>query len=90
MAELVDALVSNTNEVTLVPVRLRLWVHLEKLLHCFEEAFFMSSDGRRRSLSRCSEADIGNSGSGYTMKAPSFSEGAFFCSIMPEEKFIPV
>ena len=26
MAELVDALVSNTNEVTLVPVRLRLWV----------------------------------------------------------------
>ena len=27
VAELVDALVSNTNEVTLVPVRLRLWVH---------------------------------------------------------------
>ncbi len=27
MAESVDALVSNTNEVTLVPVRLRLWVH---------------------------------------------------------------
>ena len=30
MAELVDALVSNTNEVTLVPVRLRLWVHKKK------------------------------------------------------------
>ena len=28
MAELVDALVSNTNEVTLVPVRLRLRVRL--------------------------------------------------------------
>gem|GEM_PF-592342 len=27
VAELVDALVSNTNEVTLVPVRLRPWVH---------------------------------------------------------------
>jgi hypothetical protein len=26
VAELVDALVSNTNEVTLVPVRLRPWV----------------------------------------------------------------
>jgi hypothetical protein len=36
MAELVDALVSNTNEVTLVPVRLRLWVrkHLTKV-KCF-------------------------------------------------------
>ena len=29
MAELVDALVSNTNEVTLVPVRLRLWVQIK-------------------------------------------------------------
>ena len=32
MAESVDALVSNTNEVTLVPVRLRLWVRPKKLL----------------------------------------------------------
>lgn len=29
MAEQVDALVSNTNEVTLMPVRFRLWVHTE-------------------------------------------------------------
>ena len=38
MAELVDALVSNTNEVTLVPVRLRLWVQktpLEAILKGF-------------------------------------------------------
>lgn len=38
MAELVDALVSNTNEVTLVPVRLRPWVHetpLEAILKGF-------------------------------------------------------
>ena len=38
MAELVDALVSNTNEVTLVPVRLRLWVQktpLEVILKGF-------------------------------------------------------
>ena len=39
MAELVDALVSKTNEVTLVPVRFRLRVHttklnLYKLKHC--------------------------------------------------------
>jgi hypothetical protein len=32
MAESVDALVSNTNEVTLVPVRLRLWVRKIKTL----------------------------------------------------------
>jgi hypothetical protein len=30
VAELVDALVSNTNEVTLVPVRLRPWVQQKK------------------------------------------------------------
>lgn len=39
MAELVDALVSNTNEVTLVPVRLRLRVH--KLPDVSLGAFFM-------------------------------------------------
>ena len=35
MAELVDALVSNTNEVTLVPVRLRLWVQRLASLQAF-------------------------------------------------------
>ena len=47
MAELVDALVSNTNEVTLVPVRLRLWVQR----HCLSadrlavmQAFFVFQD----------------------------------------------
>ncbi len=35
MAELVDALVSNTNEVTLVPVRLRLWVQRLAILQAF-------------------------------------------------------
>lgn len=47
MAELVDALVSNTNEVTLVPVRLRLWVQK----HCLSadrlavmQAFFIFYD----------------------------------------------
>ena len=40
MAELVDALVSNTNNFTVVPVRPRLWVqkkpfHLERLF-CFQ------------------------------------------------------
>lgn len=39
MAELVDALVSNTNEVTLVPVRLRLWV--QKLTEMW--AFFLNN-----------------------------------------------
>ena len=40
MAELVDALVSNTNEVTLVPVRLRLWVQRLAIL----QAFFVFKD----------------------------------------------
>lgn len=31
MAELVDALVSNTNGFTSIPVRSRVWVHKEKL-----------------------------------------------------------
>ena len=35
MAELVDALVSNTNEVTLVPVRLRLWVQRLAAMQAF-------------------------------------------------------
>ncbi len=35
MAELVDALVSNTNEVTLVPVRLRLWVQRLAVMQAF-------------------------------------------------------
>jgi hypothetical protein len=39
MAELVDALVSNTNEVTLVPVRLRLWVQ-ETPLEAILKGFF--------------------------------------------------
>lgn|GEM_PF-2219916 len=38
MAELVDALVSNTNEVTLVPVRLRLWVQRD----VYRQPFFLS------------------------------------------------
>mgnify|MGYP000188298568 CR=1 FL=1 len=40
MAELVDALVSNTNEVTLVPVRLRLWVQRLAVM----QAFFIFQD----------------------------------------------
>gem|GEM_PF-3159267 len=40
MAELVDALVSNTNEVTLVPVRLRLWVQQVKIPPKLEGIFF--------------------------------------------------
>ena len=40
MAELVDALVSNTNEVTLVPVRLRLWVQRLAVM----QAFFVFQD----------------------------------------------
>ena len=45
MAELVDALVSNTNEVTLVPVRLRLWVRYQKLLPQRRSFFALNSAG---------------------------------------------
>ena len=41
MAELVDALVSNTNEVTLVPVRLRLWVQRLAVMQAFFLSFFL-------------------------------------------------
>ena len=40
MAELVDALVSNTNEVTLVPVRLRLWVQRLAVMQAFFFIFY--------------------------------------------------
>ncbi len=45
VAELVDALVSNTNEVTLVPVRLRLWVRklAEKRAFLFLKLYFMKA-----------------------------------------------
>jgi hypothetical protein len=39
VAELVDALVSNTNEVTLVPVRLRPWVQKNPFRSNFEGVF---------------------------------------------------
>ncbi len=76
VAELVDALVSNTNEVTLVPVRLRLWVH------------FKGSFLERRSLFRfimpeekfipMQRSGIGNSGPGYIFKSPfNFLKGLF-------------
>ena len=41
MAESVDALVSNTNEVTLVPVRLRLWVLEESLAYAEDSFLFL-------------------------------------------------
>jgi len=40
MAELVDALVSNTSELTLVPVRPRLWVLNKKSLN-FSDFFVL-------------------------------------------------
>ena len=41
VAELVDALVSKTSEVTLVPVRSRPWVHFKMLSLILREAFFL-------------------------------------------------
>ncbi len=53
MAESVDALVSNTNDSNVVPVRPRLWVHSQDFSIFFREVFLFSRVFVEKKQARC-------------------------------------
>lgn len=76
VAELVDALVSNTNEVTLVPVRLRPWVQQtpsEAILKGFFHFFYLTIQQFHSYFS----LKVIHSGKGKTFVAKIFQGGSY-------------